>query len=663
SLIAALEELSAQVDLPLFIGEALAGDIAAAPSVAGQQATLLFHAGRLRGDPAALRRAAEIAPALLVRARNGRAFVSRPIAPAVRRLHGEAEPRRVLPALPPLEIAVGESRTEGVLRLRNDLLPIEGEWHVVSWSEVRELPEAKFDFTWDPHSVRIAGEVTWHAGSLHPIDAVVRVPSVGWLVVGRGVALIDESSRAEVFRVECARPVWIYGFPWRVVSELAPEVLEFLRRLQPPAFGSYSDSYDSFWKAVACLDDLPRSTPRLRDLSIESAFHDGEHLLIASSNGWSARFAPGPPPAFPPLEIDGYTRVDRRWHWRATPADHPLAALGEDSATVPATLERAWSYRSPTPYEFSPAGDATASPEWLRAPPLPKALAGETITAFDGDFPRACLTGSGYLLYYSNPCETPAWIAKLNPTLPGPNGFVPPRLASGGRDQDRDDDRGPHAAGPRYSRRAPGVRIAGEDILVVTDTVTRIGRDGEHADLLPPLASERIQDVVVDRRGVIWVLTSRKLFEASLPNSGVAFHGKGASRAVDLECIGDRVFALCYDGLGFSLYAATSHPPEPGGPRLRLRRLHIPPIEMESDRAGLRITSLGRWGNTLLLLHDKLYAAAIGGERLEWRVLIEWPGQDPLRHPFYLQTPPRVAGNTLIVARPWGVVEGWEAGP
>jgi hypothetical protein len=88
-----------------------------------------------------------------------------------------------------------------------------------------------------------------------------------------------------------------------------------------------------------------------------------------------------------------------------------------------------------------------------------------------------------------------------------------------------------------------------------------------------------------------------------------------------------------------------------------VRQISAPPLPDERDRPQLRVAALGRWGDHVLLLADRLWQLDETGTA--HRALTDAPSEGNFRPVHWVQPPPRVEGNRVKIARPWGVIETW----
>ncbi|MEC9477362.1 MAG: hypothetical protein VX764_10010 [Planctomycetota bacterium] len=90
-----------------------------------------------------------------------------------------------------------------------------------------------------------------------------------------------------------------------------------------------------------------------------------------------------------------------------------------------------------------------------------------------------------------------------------------------------------------------------------------------------------------------------------------------------------------------------------------IHEISPPPLPDERDRPHLRVAALGRWGDEVLLLADRLWLIDETGT--SHFALTDAPADGHYRPVHWIQPAPRVTGNRVRIARPWGVVETWRA--
>ena len=622
----------------------------AAAGSAGE-ARLLYHRGRLgraQAEPQAaadLQRAQAIAPRLWVSYQDGdvRVELRARTAMHVARSGSVRLPDLKLPS--PLDAALGDEQGD-VLRISSMPLPGGSDWVLESWSDEEERFAPGFE--WNATGATLGGVRFFHADRLAPLGGVLRIPGCGWLFVGHGMALLEERGSEPpnaVLRLE-ADEAWSV----RALPEVA-------RRLLPPEvaglLGSLGDPPRRHWTELDRFLHGARLRARDPGLPITAMVAEGDRIVVRLKGGVRARFRRGVESGLGGRDtVPGYRLLgDTLLRADLEEAPQPVA-----SAHPPVTgkLARAWTRDVALPTREQPRIDPIG-PELPAERRLPEALADEIIVARRGDDPTVMVTGSGHVLYYTGEDPLPVWIGFHRPPLPGRLGYPlrpspPPRFPAG---------RGPHLAGPFADARTPRIQFHGKHVLVLTDQVSIFDGSGRRQTLPSWLPSPRpvveLRDAALDPEGQAVFL---------LPSPGdslLVFRGPsimrvplgGRSGAFDLQIAGLFLFVLGFEDGEFWARAE----PVLGGPS---RDVPLPPMEMETDREGLRITALGCWGERLLLLHDRLYMYPdLEGDG--WRTLIEWPGHDPLRFPHYLQSAPRWYGGDLLVARPWGKIEAWRA--
>ncbi|MEE8142169.1 MAG: hypothetical protein V3T77_03645, partial [Planctomycetota bacterium] len=443
----------------------------------------------------------------------------------------------------------------------------------------------------------------------------------------------------ERLRIESPDAWTFSSIPEEALSELSPALRELLDALQPGPLPA--------WPALQEFLEGARRRAAEPHLGSAGLVFDGEQLILRTTDGLRAVFAPGPPASPPTVEFPGYEQRGSFWVAPGTSWKGP-APLPDSSP--PHTLVLAWSRTTRLPREDHPI-IPTVGPDPPRLLKLPAHLTRETIVTREEAGRAVAVTSGGWVLYFPAGENQPAWLTQIPTPLPGPHGFpVLPR-----KSLSLDSPRGPEHAGPVSDGRTPRIFLFPDEFLVVTDKVYRFRESGaleEHAIAFLPDEVRAVRDVTIDAYGEIWVL----------PVAGDHLLSRTHRVPLDLEggfqvqSLGSRVVVIGHHRDRFQLQElfAQAKGLKPGA------LLPLPELAAEEDRAGLRITALGEWGEALLLVHDSLYLGEAGAGGWSWRPLVAWPGKDPFRIPFYLQTAPRRVGDTLMVSRPWGVVEGWK---
>ncbi|MGE4613234.1 MAG: hypothetical protein AAEJ46_02710, partial [Planctomycetota bacterium] len=260
------------------------------------------------------------------------------------------------------------------------------------------------------------------------------------------------------------------------------------------------------------------------------------------------------------------------------------------------------------------------------------------VSAGYGD--RVVVTDSGLVGYFEQGSARALWWKEiLQPPLRGVGGFAPlpaPTL--------RPDLPWSDAVTPRLIEVAKG--DGGSRFLLLTDNPTVI--DAHHVEEMPARLPEPpgFSGGTIDDDGKLLLLdASGQQLETrgkvhSLP-------GKGAYQLVSTA---NGTYILGHDqGQTWLAYFDGE----------TVTGISPPPLPDERDRPHLRVASLGRWGDEVLLLADRLWHLDESG--VAHRALTDAPADGNYRPVHWIQPPPRVAGNHVRIARPWGVIETWGA--
>jgi hypothetical protein len=195
----------------------------------------------------------------------------------------------------------------------------------------------------------------------------------------------------------------------------------------------------------------------------------------------------------------------------------------------------------------------------------------------------------------------------------------------------------------RY-RRLPGARVA-----VLTDRVRVFGRAGPDEDVTAEgrLRGGAIRDVALTGQR-IWVLPApgdRVLGETeTLP-----LRGEGG---FDLAATGSVLWILGYDPVGVELTLARLDLDDPDGGE---ERIELPRIPVEEDRYAQRPAALGVWRDRLLVAARGQVWIGADPRASSWIPLLAAPQEQMFLPTHAWQSPPRVAGDRLFVAWPWGL--------
>lgn len=608
------------------------------------EAQLLFHRGRLTDFDADLGRALRIAPHAPIGSSGELRWVV-PLEEAVKRVRGEllalwpGEIRIPDPIDAPLGVAFGRplhlgSYPLGVTEHRTF------RWYLESWEAPPPPPELPAGTAWTSDRVELPHGKSWTAGALAPIHTIIHIPETGWIVVGQGLALLSIEAPHERLRVETRDSIRIRHLPPDVARLLSPALRKYLECLRVARVARWSEQQNF-------LHGLRR---RQGDPTIQwtSALGVDDRLLLRASSGhrvWLSKNKPSESS----IRYPGYSMNSTPGVWSrtgSTPAQ-PVAPQPEPEIAADNKLEKVWT-RTVAPASEAQPWIEPLGPEEPNRRAFPEFLRPEVVVARVGDQPCVKVTSGGHVLFYPEDDELPRWISRIPAPLPGPQGFPATTLAS---TRTGSQERGPHRAGPVGNARKPRIFVFEDTFLVVTDSVHEFTWDGVSRSATLPGDAVAVLDVAKNRAGY-WALTNNsdlyridEQFELHTQDWRVA-------RSFDLETLDDRLFALQYESGQFRLWEWA------GGQAVQ--RV-IPALLADEDRSGQRIVSLGSWGQHLVLLHEDLYLGDLSaaGPTI-WTKVVEWPGHRASRATYYLQSRPRTAGNTVIVARPWGVIEGWE---
>ncbi len=624
----ALAKAAPRGDLSPDLHDRLERALARAEPGSDAEAVLLYYRGLATGAARDFERAVAIAPRAEVTEMHGRLRRTMPIDEAWAWRQGVflagTEPAEPDPVDAPIGVCSGR-----ILRLSSGPLPDLASAELRAWCDDPDPPPGEVPgmLPWDESGARLPGGASWRAHRIAPLHSQIRVPSIGWVFLGSGglALLAGADAPGERLRLEAPGEWNPTALAEADLAQLPAPIAGFLRRLQPPEPPA----------AARVSDFLDAARRRQRDpgLALASVLAaPSSQIIVRTSGGQRAVLGERDIGA----EESPHARTAPAMEWRSPSRRRaePTAAGGAHGALVRRWVEDAEIFHRSRPW-ILPAPSTLRSD---RADPL----VGE---GSDGRH-YVAVTTSGTVIFCAHSEARPRWVGRIEPPLPGVGGFPldPVRPAGAPR------ERGPHRAGPVWDVRTPGIVFGDGCFFVVTDRVVRFAFDGRSEPT--PLAApcEEILDLAVSR-GRAWVLPGleqRLIGEQEvlpLPRRG----------GFDLEAVGERLFLLGFDAGAFWLAAIDLA-------ALTLEELPLPPLEADEDRERLRFTTLGRWGDALLLLHDRLYSADMPHAALEWRVLAAWPIAPEL-FPSYLQAPPRVEGDTLIVSRPWGTIEGWGAAP
>jgi len=240
------------------------------------------------------------------------------------------------------------------------------------------------------------------------------------------------------------------------------------------------------------------------------------------------------------------------------------------------------------------------------------------------------------------------WRAFLPPPLPGPLGWRFERAPA-----ESDERRGPDLTGPTSDGGLLRFhRLAEDRLAIASDHVHICDLDGLRPSPAGPAGGTftRIRDVTDGAAGV-WVLPA--------PGDRLAGERRvielGREGGFDCEGTGDAVWVLGYDPVAVGLWLLRVRPDA-------MSEVALPEgIAVEEDRARQRPVALGRWGDRILIAsHGRVWIEGSepeGAEGTGWLELLPRGTRRRVLPPLAWQSPPRVAGDRLIVAWPWGEIE------
>jgi len=593
--------------------------LAALPG-SSEEAELLFHRHRLFALARDLERAAAIAPAALVEwplAAGIRAAM--PIAAAART---SLDPRAALAApiaLPdPIDRAIG-SESGRPLRV-GSRSPSRSDWHLVEWREV--APGDPAERVEPPVGL---GDPT---GPAAPITAWLELGEAGRLLAGRGLEIrAPDGSLVVAWRTPL--PLDIAAAP-ALGAHLPAPLVAFLDELRAEEV-SLADfpALAETWRGIVLREGLdPAARPEL--------VRESGAALVLRGGGIRAELRAGErPPEMPrepaePAEPapESGTPTDRRTRPEDPGSPPPTAPLAIVRSGIAEPARAGREIVAPF-FADEPVGAWTSrtklSPETIRC-----VRAGELSLVVDR---------SGRL--EGGDRGTARWRSFLAPPLPGPTGWRFERGAAEAAGRRGPDLTGPSSDGGllRFHR------LAEDRLAIASDRVVICDLDG----VLPPPAGPaggtfaRIRDVADGEAGT-WVLPA--------PGDRIAGEREtialGREGGFDIEGTGDAVWVLGYDPVAVGLWLRRI---DPAG----AREVALPEgIAVEEDRAHQRPVALGRWGDRLLIAsHGRVWIETDTG----WLDLLpRAPSRRALPASAW-QCPPRVAGERLIVAWPWGEIE------
>jgi len=285
------------------------------------------------------------------------------------------------------------------------------------------------------------------------------------------------------------------------------------------------------------------------------------------------------------------------------------------------------------PSASRPAIESSESPQPLLPPR-------ESMLVTEGVADRVVVTDSGLVGYFESGASRALWWKQiLEPPLSGVGGFAPLPMATV-------QPQLPWADGvtPRLTEiiDADGA----SRFLLLADGAHVI--DAQHIEFLPfdEMVGKGIAGATLDVAGQLMALDA----SGSQLVAGGAVHPlprEGGYQLVSTD--GTTIILGQHQGETWLAHFDGD----------TVNEISPPPLPDERDRPHLRVAALGRWGDDVLLLADRLWRLDVSGA--SHLALTDAPADGNYRPVHWIQPPPRVAGNHVRIARPWGVVETWGA--
>jgi hypothetical protein len=285
------------------------------------------------------------------------------------------------------------------------------------------------------------------------------------------------------------------------------------------------------------------------------------------------------------------------------------------------------------PSASRPAIESSESPQPLLPP-------GERLLVTEGVADRVVVTDSGLVGYFESGASRALWWKQiLEPPLPGVGGFAPLPMATVQPQLPWAD-----AVTPRLTDiiDADGA----SRFLLLADGVHVI--DAQQIEFLPfdELISKGTAGATLDVDGQLMALDA----SGSQLVAGGAVHPLPRAGGYQLVSTGGTTIILGqHQGETWLAHFDGE----------TVNEISPPPLPDERDRPHLRVAALGRWGDDVLLLADRLWRLDVSGS--SHLALTDAPADGNYRPVHWIQPPPRVAGNHVRIARPWGVIETWRA--
>ena len=270
--------------------------------------------------------------------------------------------------------------------------------------------------------------------------------------------------------------------------------------------------------------------------------------------------------------------------------------------------------------------------------PDPLLPAGEKLLVAAGVGDRVVVTDSGLVGYFEPGAAQALWWKQiLQPLLPGVGGFAPLPLATVQPQLPWSD-----AVTPRL------IEITADDgtsrFLLLTSDVYIIDAQSVEQIPVPEMAETGFAAAILDDDGQLLVLDAlgnnliTQQSVHNLPKEGGYQLIATGTETIILGQQQGQTWLAHFDGK-------------------IVREISTPPLPDERDRPQLRVAALGRWRNEVLLVADRLWLLDENGT--DHRALTDAPEDGNYRPVHWVQPPPRVEGNRVTIARPWGVVETW----
>ncbi len=276
--------------------------------------------------------------------------------------------------------------------------------------------------------------------------------------------------------------------------------------------------------------------------------------------------------------------------------------------------------------------------------PVPLLPDGEQLLSICGDDDRVVVTDSGLVGYFScGSARASWWLPLLDPPLAGVGGFAALPQATHRRQLPWSDEVTPRlVAVPSADGTTRFLLLAGTIHLIDSGGAQQI------TSRLPE--TEQSSCATLDDDGRLLLVTGDG---TQLIDGAGAFHSIATPGAYQIISSGENTFILGQqDG---STWLAHFDGEE-------VREVSPPPLPDERDRPHLRVASLGRWGQEIVLLADRLWC--LKSSPSQHLALTPPPVEGVYRPVHWVQTAARVHGQPdgsarIQLDRPWGVTEFW----